>query len=514
MLDDCCPAKRQTLLKLGALSLAPWAPTPLFASLIHALPRKALVIGNSAYQEMPLVNPTNDAKAIGAALKSLGFEVDLLINARRTTMQTAMENFSNTLTKTKALGLFYFAGHGLQLDWQNYLVPIDAAIDTASDVPAQTVEIGNLLNRLGKAGNPMNIVILDACRDNPFGADERKAKGLSQMDAPVGTLLAYATAPGNVASDGAGKNGLYTENLLREMCVPEARIEDVFKRVRLGVRRASQGQQIPWESTSLEDDFFFIPPASLRQQSEAELEQLFAKEKADWDRIKTSKNADDFFAFLATYPNGRISEQATFALEKLAKAKVAAQADQHGIVQIPGAKRFRTGDEYVIAVKDRNTEREIERLSLKVDRIAEGLVYLKGNLGDEVRTEDGATKSAYLPDGLFEYDPPVPMQPGDVFQVGKSWVSESIQTYKGKKSRRIDAGKVVGYEEIRIGTEIYKTFRVEIEVTLTNGVTVKNTFWFEPGWGIPVKRTRILMANKVQRLNQSYELISRRRGAD
>ncbi len=512
--EDRLAKKRSTLLKLGALALSPWAPSALLASSIHALSRNALVIGNSAYPDMPLFNPSNDAKDIGAELKRLGFDVDLLLNAKLESMQTAMQNFSTKLAKTKSVGLFYFAGHGLQLDWKNYLVPIDAQLDKASDVPRQTVDIGSLLTRLGKAGNPMNIVILDACRDNPFGADKREAKGLSQMDAPIGTLLAYATAPGNVASDGSGKNGLYTENLLREMRTPEARIEDVFKRVRLSVRRASQGQQIPWESTSLEDDFFFIPPANLRKQSEEELERLFAQEKADWDKIKNSRKAEDFYAFLEKYPNGRISEQATFALEKLARAKISAQKDKNGVLQIAGMKRFRTGDEYLLTIKDNNTNREVGTYSLKVEKIVDGLVYLKGNLGDEIRTEDGATQAAHTLDGLYEYDPPVPMQPGDVFQVGKSWISESIQTYKGKKTRRIDSAKVSSYEELRIGSATYKTFRVDIEATLANGVVAINSYWFEPGWGIAVKRTRVVMGNGVQRLNQTYELVSRTRGRE
>src|SRR5690606_5298532 len=128
-----------------------------------------------------------------------------------------------------------------------------------------------------EAGNPMNMIILDACRDNPLGGAARLAqKGLSQMDAPPGTFLAYATAPGNTAIDGdGGKHGLYTEHLLREIRVPEAKVEDVFKRVRLGVRRRSDGRQIPWESTSLEDDFWFLPPRDLRKRAEEEVEREF-----------------------------------------------------------------------------------------------------------------------------------------------------------------------------------------------------------------------------------------------
>jgi uncharacterized caspase-like protein len=136
------------------------------------------------------------------------------------------------------------------------------------------------------AANAMNVVILDACRDNPFVLAPKAGKGLSQMDAPAGTLLAYATAPGNTASDGEGENGLYTQFLLQEMAKPESKIEDVFKRVRLNVRRASKGAQVPWESTSLEDDFYFVPPPILRKASQEELDRQFAAERQVWERVE------------------------------------------------------------------------------------------------------------------------------------------------------------------------------------------------------------------------------------
>ena len=143
-------------------------------------------------------------------------------------------------------------------------------IDTIADIPKQGVEVNALLEGLTKAANPMNVIILDACRDNPFGSLKGvDQKGLSQMDAPPNTIISYATAPGNVASDGEGENGLYTENFLREVKVAEAKVEDVFKRVRLNVRRKSNGAQLPWDSSSLEDDFYFIPPKELRKLSDA-----------------------------------------------------------------------------------------------------------------------------------------------------------------------------------------------------------------------------------------------------
>ncbi len=170
--------KRRTLARLAALSLAQLLSKHVLASAIHALPRAALIFGNSAYPDMPLRNPANDANAIAGELKRLGFSVDLQIDAKRAAMEESIRGFSASLAKTRAVGLFYFAGHGLQLDWRNFIVPVDARLDRADDVPRQTVDLGTFLGSLGKAGNPMNIVVLDACRDNPFGSEHKTGKGL------------------------------------------------------------------------------------------------------------------------------------------------------------------------------------------------------------------------------------------------------------------------------------------------------------------------------------------------
>ncbi len=252
--------RREILKATGALVGTSLIPSCLFAADDRGLegPRVGLVIGNSKYIESPLTNPKNDAAAIGKQLKLMGFDIDLLLDANLKDIGAAIQKYTTRLAKSKAIGLFYYAGHGVQLGWRNYLVPVDANLDRVDDIPKQTFELNTMLAGLNKAQNQMNIVILDACRDNPFGKKlPMEQKGLSQFDAPSASLLCYATAPGNVASDGSGSNGLFTENLLREMRNPDAKIEDVFKRVRLKVRLASKGEQIPWESTSLEEDFYF-----------------------------------------------------------------------------------------------------------------------------------------------------------------------------------------------------------------------------------------------------------------
>ncbi len=276
------PRRRRLLECAAAMGAASLFPAVSFAqSALQGLPRHALVIGNSRYQSSPLDNPANDAKAIAGELKAAGFDVTLLIDTGRDALLNAIEAYGKQLAARRAVGLFYFAGHGAQLAWRNYLLPVDAVIKSMDDVPARAVELNTLLQGLTRAKNPMNVIVLDACRDNPFGKGlPTEQKGLSQFDAPPGSLLAYATSPGNVASDGSGSNGLYTEHLLRELKVPEAKIEDVFKRVRLAVRRRSNGEQIPWESTSLEEDFYFHPPKVISKISEEEATRRFEQELA------------------------------------------------------------------------------------------------------------------------------------------------------------------------------------------------------------------------------------------
>jgi hypothetical protein len=317
-------ARRRWLKQAGVLassaSLPFWVPgsSAQSDSTLSTLPRTALVIGNTRYPDAPLRNPVNDANAIGAELQKLGFKVDLLLDAGRTQMANSIDGFSSSLAKTRGVGLFYYAGHGAQLAWRNYLIPVDADVQKLEDMRDKTVELNSLLQGLVKAANPMNVIILDACRDNPFGNKVlTEQKGLSQFDAPPGSLLAYATSPGNTAADGERQNGLYTENLLRELAIPAAKIEDVFKRVRLAVRRGSEGRQIPWESTSLEEDFYFQPPKQLRKLSEAELEKQFEEELAGWEKIKDSKEAPPVEEYLRRFPSGKFSELAHFRLNRL-----------------------------------------------------------------------------------------------------------------------------------------------------------------------------------------------------
>lgn len=239
--------------------------------------RTALVIGNSAYRKAPLVNPTNDAQAMAARLGSLGFAVTKLENASKHQMSDAIRQFGDNI-RLGGVGLFYFAGHGIQINGENFLIPVDDDIQDKSQVATKGVEAKLVLQAIGNAKNRLNIVILDACRNNPFAQSASRglvptgnpdgparsdgAGGLAAMEALVGTLVAFATAPESVAADGSGKNGVYTENLLRNISEPGLRIEDVFKRTRFAVRQETSGRQVPWENTSLEGDFYFVAPAA------------------------------------------------------------------------------------------------------------------------------------------------------------------------------------------------------------------------------------------------------------
>jgi hypothetical protein len=219
--------------------------------------RVALVVGNGGYKDAPLNNPVNDARAIASALKASGFTVILRENADQKAMMSAVREFGDQL-RGGGTGLFYFAGHGMQIKGRNYLIPIGAAIEREDEVAYGAIDAQAVLDKMEAAGNGSNIMILDACRNNPFSRSFRSGQsGLAQMDAPIGTLVSFATSPGAVASDGTGQNGLYTQHLLTAMSQPGLKVEEVFKQVRTHVRRDSQGKQVPWEATSLEGDFYF-----------------------------------------------------------------------------------------------------------------------------------------------------------------------------------------------------------------------------------------------------------------
>lgn len=329
--------------------------------------RVALVIGNAAYKNFPaLANSTNDARSMSLVLRKLGFTVLEVVDGSKVQISKAIEQLQLQLKGRQAVGMLYYAGHGLQLDWHNFIVPVDAKLDEASDVPKQTIDIENVIDVFKKSGTRMNIIVLDACRDNPF-AGKASGKGLAQLDAPPGTYLAFATSPGNVAEDGdlAAGNGLFTQYLLKELQRP-ARIEDVFKRVRLQVRQKSQGRQIPWDSSSLEEDFAFndgakftfnpedlIKEAQLAKDKEAKLKQeaeaaiqreqyIVAQQAQEKLRLAEAQKIQDLAARQKAEAEAKERERqlALAAEQERLKAQAAAQA----LARVRAEESQRLGD--------------------------------------------------------------------------------------------------------------------------------------------------------------------------
>ncbi len=217
----------------------------------------ALVIGNGAYEAAPLRNPPNDARTMGVALRELGFEVARKENLTQKDMKKEIQAFGQKLLKG-GVGVFYYAGHGMQVNGRNYLIPVGAQIEHEKQVEYEAVDVGAVLAEMDNARNRLNIVILDACRDNPFTRSFRSsAQGLASMNAPSGTLVAYATAPGSVASDGAGDNGVYTGELIKTMRVWGLRSRMYSSRCGRRFARQPKVARSRGKSSSLEGDFYF-----------------------------------------------------------------------------------------------------------------------------------------------------------------------------------------------------------------------------------------------------------------
>ncbi len=219
--------------------------------------RQALVIGNSKYVNAPLRNPANDAEDIAVLLGRLGFQVTKLLNATQREIEQAINTLGRKL-RDGGVGLFYFAGHGVQVNGINYLIPIRANIETEGDVKYEAVNANRVLSKMQDAGNPLNMVFLDACRNNPYVRRFRSPeRGLAPMEAPKGSFVAYATAPGDVADEGRGRNGVFTKHLLRYMQEPGIEIARMMRKVRVGVQKDTGDRQTPFEVSSLTGDFYF-----------------------------------------------------------------------------------------------------------------------------------------------------------------------------------------------------------------------------------------------------------------
>ncbi len=413
-----------------------------------------------------------------------------LRDGSRAQMTESIAKVGEALKGKQGVGMLYYAGHGLQLEWRNYMVPVDARIAASSDIAAQAVDVGAVIDAFKAAGNRMNILVLDACRDNPF-AGTASGKGLAQLDAPPGTFLAFATAPGNVAIDGDAKsaNGLYTGFLLQELKKPAARIEDVFKRVRLSVRKQSRGRQIPWESTSLEDDFVFNTGVKIAPRPEvADRERAFAQQKADWDRIKDSQQVDDLYAFLQKYPSGLISDLAQNRLNQLQQVAIVAQPGKGAITGGAITNAMRDGDQFDFVFKDGLTGVVTKRTSATLRKIGPDLFEASG----PGTTPTVSNQAGFVfRDANGVYDPPWNVIPGGELVVGNHSAARSVRTAPNGDKQWIDIeSRVVAQERISTALGTLETFRVEVLFVGQSGFRTKLTFWYEPGWGYSVQMKR------------------------
>ena len=221
--------------------------------------RIALVVGNANYKVRPLKNSVNDADDVSKSLKATGFEVIDLRDATLPQMRSAVRQFGDRLVNND-VGLVYYSGHGVEVKGRNYFIPVNADIQREDEIADQGLDVSLILEKMSTAGKGVNILIVDACRDDPFGRSFRSSsRGLATMDAPRGTIIAYATSPGKVASDGdpRERNSPYTKHLIKAMQSPNKPIEQVFKEVRRAVQDETKNQQTPWENTSLSGDFYF-----------------------------------------------------------------------------------------------------------------------------------------------------------------------------------------------------------------------------------------------------------------
>ena len=280
--------------------------------------RIALVIGNGAYQHVgALANPANDGQLMADTLGGLGFTVTLLRDGTKAAMAAAVAKFGSDLRAAgpEATGLFYYAGHGVQSFQQNYLVPVDAELHNAADLDLVAVDAESVLRQMASAHNRSNIFILDACRNNPFATiPDMGDNGLAEMKAPTGTILAYATAPKEVALDGADGHSPFTKALAAMVVTQGLPIEEMFKQVRVAVRAATKGRQTPWDTSSLTQDFSFAPVAS--------------DEEHQWSDVSASRDAGRIRLFLTAYPKSAHRGEAEALLVALSPPTAGGSADQ------------------------------------------------------------------------------------------------------------------------------------------------------------------------------------------
>lgn len=275
--------------------------------------RIALVIGNANYQHFArLKNTGNDAELMSLALREVGFEVTMTIDADQRTLKRAFLEFSRAIRTDVEATFIFYAGHGVQVDGENYLMPVDANVTSEDEVPLEGINANDFLQVLRGSTGQVNVVVLDACRNNPFPSAVRSLnQGLAPVLAPRGTFIAYSTAPGTVAYDGASQNSEFAIALADAMRVPGLEISQVFRRVRQRVLDATLNEQTPWDSSSIVGDFYFKPAPQPSAAEPANLELQAAKQ---WGLVRNSSDPVQLSQFIAKFPGSPFADLATARL--------------------------------------------------------------------------------------------------------------------------------------------------------------------------------------------------------
>ena len=527
--------------------------------------RIALVIGNSAYKQAPLINPGNDARAMAQVLRESGFTVKELRNLNQAGMRRAIREFGDDIAKG-GIGLFFFAGHGMQIRGRNFLIPVGSDIEREDEVEDQAVDARLVLEKMASAKNPLNIVILDACRNNPFVSSFRSSiVGLAAMDAPAGTLVAFSTAPGQVAADGTGDNGLFTKHLVSYMREPGLKVEDVFKRVRSAVRQESGGRQTPWENTSLEADFYFKmldPRAVAEEKREREQAQKEAIEKAVQDALKRSgqqaaqdrsavereisarvaaeravseKAASDRIAAMEKALQDALSRPALAAApDALAGAagegsgrrrqateptRLAVSAPRSAAISSVGAMAPKTGDNWVYKLTDRDYGVVRERkYTFRVESVTDTSIQVRTGSKTWFRYTPDWNLMANTPgDGIErKFDPPIPIFSFPL-EPGKTWQAK-YRTSRGD-GRVFDNDRSVtveGWEQVTVPAGTFKALKVSsltyyrrVDGGGSGGGKIVFNYWYTPEVGRPVRIEDVNIGNNgVVQQDFTSELVS------
>ncbi|MEQ8666599.1 MAG: caspase family protein [Rhodospirillales bacterium] len=366
--------------------------------------RYALVIGNSTYPDQPLANPVNDANLMASNLEGLGFKVYKHLDLDQRNMRRAILDFGDAMAEAgdDVVSLIYYAGHGLQVDGRNYLVPVDARIDTERDVAIEAIAADDMLSMVAQSDTSLNIVILDACRNNPYqrGFRSTAGRGLARMDAPSGTILAYSTSPGQVAADGEGANSPFTRAMVRAMNRPGIPVEEVFKRVRVDVMDLTGGQQVPWESSSLTGNFYFSGDASSGSAVAVSPEVAF------WTSIVTENDPALFNAYLEQYPEGTFATVARLRVDAINNGQqttfsVGGQTTETQVASVNAARavsdiKFRPGKYKIDVVKE-----ESRCVGISFDKVVAKQDSARGNWH---HPEADGTVSYSVEDGIISVD--------------------------------------------------------------------------------------------------------------